>query len=78
MMRCTDHKSGRVLTICAWFSEYPNIPVEYDVLKEYVMGVDEAEQVFVVRDLDEIVRALSRVENLEFISKTEKECVYYD
>lgn len=78
MMRCTDHKSDRVLTICAWFSEYPNIPVEYDVLEEYVIGVDKPEQVFVVRDLDEIVRALSRTENLEFISKTEKECVYYD
>ena len=78
MTRYADHKSGRVLTICAWFSEYHNIPVEYDVLAEYVIGFDEPEQVFVVRDLDEIVRALSRTENLEFISKTEKECVYYD
>lgn len=78
MTRYADHKSGRVLTICGWYLDYPNIPVEYDILENYVIGFDEPEQIYVVRDLDEIIRELSRVENLEFISKTEKECVYYD
>lgn len=78
MAKYADHKSGRVLAIHACFENQPGIPVEHDILSEYVIGFDAPEQIYVVRDLDEIVCALARVHDLNTDITCETESAYYD
>lgn len=78
MTRYTDHKSGRVLAVSACFTTLPGVPIEYDLVAEYVTGFDAPEQIYVVRDLDELTCTLARTQGLFTKIYTESEDEYYD
>lgn len=78
MTKYTDHRSNRVLTLHACFNSLPGVPVERDLLSEYVTGFDAPEQIYVVRSIDDIVCALARVHDLNTDITCETESAYYE